>query len=78
MRTTLVIPDAVYLRAKTAAKEQGCTLSELVTESVEIRLAARANQIGEKRRSYRVEQIPMGKPKVDLNDRDALYRSMEE
>ena len=76
--TTLVIPDAVYQRAKTAAKELGCTLSELVTESVEIRLAARANKIVEKRPPYRVKQIPMGKPRVDLNDRDALHRLMEE
>ena len=39
MRTTLVIPDAAYRRAKKAAKEQGRTLSELFAESVEIQLA---------------------------------------
>lgn len=78
MRTTLVIPDAVYERAKQAAGERGCTLSELFTESVELHLAAMCDRVAEKRPAYCVNQIPMGKPTVDVNDRDALYRAMEE
>ena len=78
MRTTLVIPDPVYKRAKQSARELGCTLSRLVTEPIEIRLAAQANRVAEKRSPYWVKQISMGKPKVDLNNRDALYRVMEE
>ena len=76
MRTTLVIPDPVYKRAKKAAREQGRTLSELVTESVEIQLA-RAGR-SEKKKTYRIQPVEMGAPMVDLNDREALYRAMEE
>ena len=77
MRTTLVIPDAVYRRAKKAAKEQGRTLSELFAESVEIQLA-REQQPARSRKEYRIQPVAMGIPKVDPNDREALYRAMEE
>jgi hypothetical protein len=76
MRTTLVIPDAVYHRAKEAARELGCTLPDFVTEAIEIRLAARADQTAAERKPYRVRQISMGNPRIDVNDRDALYRAM--
>ena len=75
MRTTLVIPDTVYHRAKQAAKERGCTLSELFTESVEIRLQ---KQTPAPETTYRIQPIAMGQPQADLNDREALYRAMEE
>ena len=78
MHATLVIPDTVYHRAKKAAKELECTLSDFVAESIEIRLAVRANQVAAKRTPYRVRQISMGNPTVDINDRDALYRAMAE
>ena len=76
MRTTLIIPDAVYHRAKKAAKEQGRTLSELFTESVDIQLT-REQQSVRKRKEYRIQPVSMGVPKVDPNDREALYRTME-
>ena len=76
MRTTLVIPDPVYKRAKQAAREQGRTLSDLVTESVEIQLSREGGSVEKK--VYRIKPVEMGAPMVDLNDRDALYRAMEE
>ena len=76
MRTTLVIPDVVYRRAKQAAKSQGKTLSELVTESVEVQLARAGKRPAKK--VYRLEPVDMGKPKVDVADREALFRAMEE
>lgn len=77
MRTTLVIPDAVYRRAKQAAKSQGKTLSELVTESVEVQLA-RTGTPRPVKKAYRLKPVAMGKPKVDVADREALFRTMEE
>mgnify|MGYP001161387580 CR=1 FL=1 len=77
MRTTLVIPDAVYHRAKEAAKEQGRTLSELFAESVEIQLS-RQQQASTRAVEYKLQPVAMGVPTVDPNDREALYRAMEE
>ena len=76
MRTTLVIPDAVYERAKSVAKEQGKTLSALFTESVEIQLARTQRAV--KKKKYRIRPASMGVPTVDPSDREALYRAMEE
>ena len=76
MRTTLVIPDAVYERAKAVAKEQGKTLSALFTESVEIQLARKQQAVNKKK--YRLRPVSMGIPRVDPNDLEALYRAMEE
>ena len=76
MRTTLVIPDAVYERAKAVAKEQGKTLSALFTESVEIQLARKQQAVNKKK--YRLRPVSMGIPRVDPNEREALYRAMEE
>ena len=76
MRTTLVIPAAVYERAKAVATEQGKTLSALFTESVEIQLARKQQAVNKKK--YRLRPVSMGIPRVDPNDREALYRAMEE
>ena len=77
MRTTLVIPDAIYRRAKDAAAQQGTTLSEFFTESVEIQLARRSES-PKKKRTYKLQPVAMGTPRADPNDREALYRAMED
>lgn len=77
MRTTLVIPDTIYRRAKKAAKQQGKTLSDFFAESVEVQLA-RGQKPAKKPRAYQIKPVEMGLPKVDVNDRDALFRAMEE
>ena len=76
MRTTLVIPDAVYERAKKQARAHGRSVSALVTEALDLRL----NEIEVPRGAppFVIPSWDMGVPFVDVNDRDALYRAMEE
>ena len=62
---------------KKAAKQQGRTISELFTESVEIQLA-REQQSAKKKVEYKIQPVAMGVPTVDPGDRDALYRALEE
>ena len=78
MRTTLVIPDPVYLRAKQVAQLRGCTLSELFTEAAEAKLAREEGVVKEAVPLYRVKPISMGAAKIDINSREALYRRMDE
>ena len=78
MRTTLIIPDPVGIRAKAFAKAHNRTLSDVVTEAIVARLALAEDDVREAPGRYRVGTVPMGQPKVDVNDRDALYRRMEE
>lgn len=71
MRTTLVIPDAVYRALKRRAAERDETISGLVTEFIRRGLA------DEPAASEELDPLPsvaLGPPRVDVADRDALYR----
>jgi len=78
MRTTLVIPDNIYARTKEAAKEEGCTISEFLTEAIELRLHAMKHTVRSERAVYKVKPARMGQAAVDVSDREKLYKAMEE
>jgi hypothetical protein len=78
MRTTLIVPDPIFVRAKAFARAHGQKLSELFSEAVAERLARAEQAVAEKPAVYRVKPRAMGKPRVDLDDREALLRAMEE
>jgi predicted DNA-binding protein len=78
MRTTLIIPDTIYERTKEAAKKEGCTISRFLTEAIEFRLLQMNQAVRSDRAVYCVKPQPMGKAKVDVSNREELYRAMEE
>ena len=76
MKTTLIIPDPVFRNLKRQSAESGTTLSELVTEL--LRIGLRELEKPKRRRLPPLPTFKMGPPKVNIADRDALYRAMEE
>ena len=78
MRTTLVIPDSLYRRAKGAARAQGRTLSDVVAEAMAIQLAGSTGDAAPTGELFKITPVSMGVPQVDINDREALLRRMEE
>ncbi len=78
MRTTLVIPDSIYRRAEQAARTQGRTLSDLVTEAMAIHLAGNRTVAQSATAPYRIKPVSMGVPQVDVNDHEALLRRTDE
>lgn len=73
MRTTLVIPDAVYRELKRRAAETGKTISGLATEFIRRGLSTEP-------RTGDLPPLPtasLGRPLVDVSDREALYRALE-
>jgi hypothetical protein len=74
MKTTLVIPDPVFRDLKRCAVERGETISELVTELLRKGLTARPNR----KRLPPLPSFDMGRARVDVTDRDALYEVMEQ
>jgi hypothetical protein len=78
MRTTLIIPDPIYKRAKKIAQEQKKTLSELASEALEIQILKWGKASKEKRRPYKLRTFSMGRERVDISNREVLYRKMEE
>ncbi len=74
MKTTLIIPDPLFKDLKRRAAEGGETLSHLVADLLR-------KGLSERPRRKRLPPLPTfrtGPAKVDIADRDALYRAMEE
>ena len=77
MRTTLIIPDAVFKRAKTVARQRGKNLSQFVSEAITLEIENLAGGVPGAEKPYCVTPISMGKPLVDISDRDVLQRVMD-
>lgn len=73
MKTTLVIDDGVLRALKQRAAAEGKTISALVESALRMLLQERA-------RSRELPPLPAFDAEllVDVDDRDALYRAMEE
>ena len=73
-KTTLVLSDQLMRELKRRAAARGETLSALVEEVIQKGLASPSN-VGE---SPHLPTHAMGRPNVDVADRDRLYRAMED
>ncbi|MGH2359442.1 MAG: DUF6364 family protein [bacterium] len=74
MKTTLNIDDTVMARLKLEAARQGRTMSELVETALQSMFQAH-------KKMPELPPLPtfdLGGELVDIADRDALYRAMEE
>lgn len=73
MKTTLILPDHVVRELKRLAARRGETLSAVVAETLRRGLAQPERAAG-------LVPLPthsIGRPLVDIADRDALYRAMD-
>jgi len=73
MKTTLILPDYLVRALKRRAAERRETLSAVVAEALRRGLAAPTETETPDLPVYR-----MGRPLVDVADRDALERAMED
>lgn len=71
MRTTLIIDDAIFLRLKKLAAEQNRPLSQ-VTQDV-LQRGLREARAPRERKGVRLPAFAMGRPLVDVADRNQLY-----
>ena len=74
MKTTLNIAPTVMARLKREAARQGRTMSEMVETALRLMLR-------EQRKRGALPELPSfhgGRELVDIADRDALYRAMDE
>jgi hypothetical protein len=73
-RTTLILEDGCMDRIRELARRQGRTMSEVVGEMLAEGLQKRRAQP----KSPTLPSFAMGKPRVDLADRDALEAVMDD
>lgn len=76
MKTTLNIDDTVMTRLRREAARSGRTMSELVEAG--LRLVLEPQRINPSPSLPPLPTFNLGPAKVDVADRDALYRAMEE
>ncbi len=74
MKTTLLIDDGVMKRLNQESARQGKTISELVESALRFFLKERA-KVG---KLPPLPKFDAGRCLVDVADRDALFRAMEE
>lgn len=74
MKTTLVIDDTVMARLKRESARTGRTMSELVETALRRLLQAKP----ETKALRPLPSFEGGEMLVDVSDRDALYRAMDE
>ena len=78
VRTTLVIPDPLFKRARAYAKKHDKNLSDVFAEALAERLIREDQVLREPRVRYEVRAQSMGAPAVNLADREALGLVMDE
>ena len=77
MKTTLNFDDDLLRAAKKRAAEDGETLTRVIERALRLYL----NRVGEAEPIYRLRPLTKSgrpRPGVDLDDRDALHRRMDE
>lgn len=75
MKTTLVIEDGIMRRLKAEAARRGTTISSLVESALRAMLDERPGAV---RELPPLPSFDLGEPSVDVADRDALLRAVED
>jgi hypothetical protein len=78
MRTTLILEDSIYQRAKVTAAERGVTVASVIEEALHLLLATKDSRLATSLGPMPVDSA-MGwtRPGVDINDSRALLEIME-
>lgn len=75
MRTTLVIDDELFRELKRRAAEEGRTLSAVTQDALRRGLAR--GRPARRPRRVRLPSFSMGRPSVDLADRNQLHEILD-
>jgi hypothetical protein len=74
MKTTLDLPDDLFVAAKKRAAEERCSLRDLVAEGLRARLSSTRARSTRKKTAIRWVTVKGGLPKsIDVSDRDAMH-----
>ena len=78
MRTTLILEDAIYQRAKVTAAERGVTVASVIEEALHLLLASESRQPTSALGPMPVDaDMSWTRPGVDINDSRALLDVMD-
>jgi hypothetical protein len=77
-RTTITISDNILNQIRDLSVKEHHTIAKTLTELVTVGLhQKRLAETSVKNKPFKVVPFSMGKPKVNLEDKDALYRVLD-
>jgi len=76
MRTTLILDDALFRELKKRAAQERRTLTEVTQEALRLGLERRG--VARRKRRVKLASFSMGRPRVDLADRERLQEALDE
>ena len=78
MRTTIILPDPIYERAKHIAREKGSSLSTFISEAIETFISRESVNKSSGKSKYRLKTFDMGNPAIDISNREEIYKIFED
>lgn len=78
MRTTIILPDPIYERAKYIAREQGSSLSTFISEAIETFITRESVNKSSDRSKYRLKTFDLGNPAINISNREEIYKVLED
>ncbi len=77
MGKLVAIPDGLYEKVAKQAQARGQGVDDFVAAAVASQVEVVAHTAPAPERHFPTRTYDMGKPKVDINDREQLYRVMD-
>ena len=78
MKTTFNIDDNVMQQLREEAARRGVTMTAIVEAGIRHMISAREQPNERQEKPFELPSWPMGKPRVDIANRDELYRLFDE
>ncbi|MBL8028428.1 MAG: hypothetical protein JNL74_18530 [Fibrobacteres bacterium] len=76
-RTTILLHESVLKKAKQRVHETHKTLGETITELLSIGLETTEKANPKRKTHFVLPEFKMGIPKINLTDKDALFKVLE-
>jgi len=77
MRTTISLHESTFKKVKELSRKMNTTLGDTITELLNIGLNKKREQLKKPKKKLTLKTFSLGKPKVPLEDKEALYALLD-
>ena len=77
MRTTISLHESTFKKVKELSRKMNTTLGDIITELLNIGLNKKRAQLKKPKKKFILKTFSLGKPKVPLEDKEALYALLD-
>ena len=77
-RTTISLHESTLIKVKELSRQEHSTLGETITELLNLGLERKKTQLKKAGKKFVLNTFAQGKPKVALEDKEAVYSILDE